>query len=53
MAQAGAQLASTQTERSNFKSPTVFDVLAQENLLSQLQPALKHVLRVSTRILMM
>ena len=46
MAELGAQLASSQTDRSQQKSPSVFDVLAQETLLTQLRPALKHLFKV-------
>ncbi len=46
MAELGAQLASSQTDRSHQKPPSVFDVLAQETLLAQLRPALKHLFKV-------
>ena len=45
MASAGAHLTSTVADDKD-QPPSIFDVLAQENLVASLQPALKYVLRV-------
>lgn len=46
MAESGAHLSSASVSSESIQ-PSIFEVLAQESLLSALKPALKHVLRVS------
>jgi len=46
MAERGAQLTSVNVVEEDL--PSIFEVLAQESLLSTLRPALKHAFRVST-----
>jgi len=48
MAQSGAQLSSLAALEHGL--PSIFEVIAQESLISTLKPALKHVFRVCTKI---
>ena len=47
-AERGAHLTSTATttEGDGQNKPSIFEVLAQENLMTSLRPAIKHVARV-------
>jgi peroxin-12 len=44
MAESGAHVSSAASDDNN--RPSIFEVLAQESLLSTLKPALHHILRV-------
>ena len=50
MAEAGAHLSSG-TVSGDDNRPSIFEVIAQENLLSSLKPALQHIVRVSLLLL--
>ena len=46
-AERGAHLTSTvATSEDGHNGPSIFEVLAQENLMTSLRPAIKHVARV-------
>lgn len=47
MAEFGAHLTSTRLDEDEDGKPDIFEVLAQENLMTSLKPALSHTLRVT------